>query len=66
MLVDTSILLRTLQLHHPQLPIIRNAIKSLTAQGHDPQRHESDAPSRRIGRLSGQGSSPSRVPPPTD
>ena len=35
MLVDTSILLRTLQLQHPQLPVVRSAIKSLTAQGRD-------------------------------
>jgi predicted nucleic acid-binding protein len=35
MLVDTSMRLRTLQLQHPQLPIVRAAIKSLTAQGRD-------------------------------
>jgi predicted nucleic acid-binding protein len=35
MLVDTSILLRTLQLQHPQLSIVRNAIKSLAALGRD-------------------------------
>lgn len=35
MLVDTSILLRALQLQHPQLALIRNAMKSLTARGRD-------------------------------
>lgn len=35
MLVDTSVLLRTLQLQHPQLPTVRNAIKFLTARGRD-------------------------------
>jgi len=34
-LVDTSTLLRTLQLHHPQLETARAAIKALTAQGRD-------------------------------
>ena len=33
MLVDTSVLLRTLQPRHPQLQIVRAAIKNLTAQG---------------------------------
>src|ERR1700759_4540527 len=35
MLDDTSVLLRTLQLQHPQLPTVRGAIKLLTAQGRD-------------------------------
>lgn len=35
MLVDTSILLRTLQSQHPQLPVVRTAIKSLVAHGRD-------------------------------
>jgi predicted nucleic acid-binding protein len=35
MLVDTSILLRTLQLQHPQLSTVRNAIKTPTAQPRD-------------------------------
>lgn len=35
MLVDTSVLLRTLQPAHPQLETVRAAIKSLTAQRRD-------------------------------
>lgn len=35
MLVDTSALLRTLQPRHPQLEIVRSAIKVLTARGRE-------------------------------
>jgi hypothetical protein len=36
-LIDTSMLLRTLQPSHPQLEIARSAIKALTARGHELQ-----------------------------